>query len=54
MLTVVGVEPKRERVSSGVSFYDGRHVTPRGCCCSVKQDHHAKYAFFVLFLTTCL
>ena len=30
---------KREGVSSGAPFYDGRLVTPRGCCCSVKQDH---------------
>ena len=38
LLTVVGVEPK-EGDSSGAPFYNGRHVTPRGCCCSVKQDH---------------
>ena len=29
MLTVVGSETKRERVSSGAPFYNGRHVTPR-------------------------
>ena len=34
-----GSGTKRERVSSGAPFYDGRHVTPRGCYCSVKQDH---------------
>ena len=39
MLTVVGVEPKEERISCGALFYNGRHVTPRGCCWSVKQDH---------------
>ena len=39
MLTVVGSGTKKERVSNGAPFYDGRHVTPRGCCCSVKQDH---------------
>ena len=32
MLTVVGSGTKRERVSSGAPFYDGCHVTPRGCC----------------------
>ena len=39
MLTGVSSGTKRERVSSRAPFYDGRHVTPRGCCCSVKQDH---------------
>ena len=39
LLTAVGVE-NRGRISSGALFYNGRHVTPRGCCCSVKQDHH--------------
>ena len=39
LLTAVGVEPKRERISCGALFYNGCHVTPRGCCCSVKQDH---------------
>ena len=34
-----GSGTKRERVSSGAPFYDGRHVTPRSCCCSMKQDH---------------
>ena len=38
LLTAVGVE-NRGRFSSGAPFYNGRHVTPRGCCCSVKQDH---------------
>ena len=31
-----GSGTKRERVSSGAPFYNGRHGTPRGC--SVKQD----------------
>ena len=39
-----GSGTKRGRISSGAPFYNGRHVTPRGCCCSVKQDHQ--------FLTT--
>ena len=34
-----GSGTKRGRISSGAPFYNGRHVTPRGCCCSVKQDH---------------
>ena len=38
LLTAVGVE-NRARISSGAPFYNGRHVTPRGCCCSMKQDH---------------
>ena len=32
MLTAVGSGTKRERVSSGAPFYDGRHVIPRCCC----------------------
>ena len=39
MLTVVGRGTKRERISCGALFYNGRHVTPRDCCWSVKQDH---------------
>ena len=40
MLTVVGSGTKRERISCGaLFFYNGRHVTPRGCRWSVKQDH---------------
>ena len=38
LLTAVGVA-KRGRISSRSSFYNGRHVTPRGCWYSVKQDH---------------
>ena len=38
LLTAVGVE-NREGISCGALFYNGRHVTPRGCCCSVKRDH---------------
>ena len=34
-----GGSGNRERISSGAPFYNGRHVTPRGCCCLVKQDH---------------
>ena len=34
-----GGSGNRGRISSGAPFYNGRHVTPRGCCCSVKQDH---------------
>ena len=49
MLTVVGSGTKRERVSSGVPFYDERHVTPRGCCWSVKQDHK-----FLTKISTCV
>ena len=30
---------KRGRISSRALFYNGRHVTPRGCLCLVKQDH---------------
>ena len=38
LLTVVGVAKKRE--SSVVAlFYSGHHVTPRGCWCSMRQDH---------------
>ena len=32
MLTVVGSGTKRERISCGALFHNGRHVTPRGCC----------------------
>ena len=39
MLTVVGVEPKERESPMELLFYDGRHVTTRGCCWSVKQDH---------------
>ena len=38
LLTAMGVA-KRERIFSRSSFYCGRHVTPRGCWYSVKQDH---------------
>ena len=38
LLTALGVEV-RGRISNGALFYNGRHVTTRGCCCSVKQDH---------------
>ena len=39
LLTAVGVE-NRERISSGALFYKGRHVTPRGCWYSVKQNFY--------------
>ena len=38
LLTAVGVE-NRGIISSGALFYNGRHVTPSVCWCSVKQDH---------------
>ena len=34
-----GGSANRGRISSGALFYNRRHVTPRGCCCSGKQDH---------------
>ena len=36
---VVGSGTKSERISCRALFYNGRHVTPRGCSWSVKQDH---------------
>ena len=59
MLTVVGLEPKK-RVSSRAPFYDGRHVTPRGCCCSVKQDHQfltkisTIYIYIYIYIYVCV
>ena len=38
LLTVVGVE-NRGRISCGALFYNRRHVTVKGCWCSVKQNH---------------
>ena len=43
-----GSGTKRGRVSSGAPFYNGRHVTPRGCCCSVKQGRQ-----FLNKISTC-
>ena len=34
-----GSGTRKKEESRGALFYNGRHVTPRGCCCSVKQDH---------------
>ena len=34
-----GSGTKRGRNSSGAPFYNGHHVTPRGYCSSLKQDH---------------
>ena len=39
LLTAVGVEQREEESSVVTLFYSGRHVTPRGCWYSVKQDH---------------
>ena len=44
LLTAVGVA-KRGRISSGALFYNGRHVTPRGCWYSVKMDHQVLNKF---------
>ena len=34
-----GSGTKREKISCGALFFNGRYVTPRGCCWWVKQDH---------------
>ena len=34
-----GGSRRKRRISSGALFYNRRHVTPKGCWCSVEQDH---------------
>ena len=48
LLTAVGVA-KWGRISGGALFYNGHHVIPRDCWCSVKQDHQ-----FLNKILTCL